>query len=104
MSERLKIARSTPDAVESQILRSQAQHSRAKLAIFQDVMIDMEHIDSYIKVRKTKTGTLVKVMIGGKTTSFAGKYESLEKTKERALQFIRSIQSSATLPNCSGTP
>ena len=104
MSERLKIARSTPDAVESQILRSQAQHSRAKLAIFKDVTIDMEHIDSYIKVRKTKNGTLVKVMIGGKTTSFAGKYESLENTKERALQFIRSIQSSATLPNCSGTP
>jgi hypothetical protein len=37
-------------------------------------------------------------------TSFTGKYETIEKIKERAIQFIKSINTSATLPNCSGTP
>ncbi len=75
-----------------------------KMNKFMGLQLD-EPFDKYIKIRKAKDGSnYIKVIVGKKTTSFTGKYETIEVLKQKALQFLESIQSSATLPNCSGNP
>ena len=55
--------------------------------------------------RDGKNGsTFIKIKIGDKTTTIVGKYNTLEELKQKAIEFIISINHSATLPNCSGTP
>lgn len=86
-------------------IRSQKQHTAPKLAKFIGVKIDLNNIDRYLKIRNAKDGSkFIKIIIEGKSTSFTGKYQSLEELKEKATEFIKSIYNSATLPNCSGTP
>ena len=95
----------TPDARKEQMLRSQKQHYNAKAARFKDVSINMDNLDQYIRIRQAKDGSkFIKIIIGKIATSFTGKYETLEELKERAIKFIKTINYSATLPNCSGNP
>jgi hypothetical protein len=76
-----------------------------KLSTFNGVKIDMDHIESYIRVRNKKDGShFIKIVIGNINTQFNGKYETIETLKNKAFEFIKSIHSSATLPNCSGNP
>lgn len=85
--------------------RTQQQHLKSKIESFRDVEIDMTFPEKYIHIRNKKDGTqFVKVIVGKKTTSFVGKYQSIEELKQKAIQFLLSIHSSATLPNCSGKP
>jgi len=105
MTESLKAVMGTPEARKEQMLRSQKQHCNAKAARFKDVSIDMDNLDQYIRVRSAKDGSkFIKVIIGKIATSFTGKYETLEELKEKAIEFIKTINHSATLPNCSGNP
>ena len=105
MTESLKQVMGTPEAKKEQMLRSQKQHTAPKLAKFTGVKIDLNNIDRYLKIRNAKDGSkFIKIIIEGKSTSFTGKYQSLEELKEKATEFIKSIYNSATLPNCSGTP
>lgn len=92
MTKSLKEVMGTPEARKKQMLRSQKQHSVNKLAKFKGANIDLQNIDQYIKIRNGKDGSkFIKIIIGDKTTSFTGKYESFEHLKEKAIQFIKSI-------------
>ena len=104
MTESLKQVMGTPEARKEQMQRSQKQHYDAKLSKFKDVTIDSENIEQYLKIRKSNGSTFIKIVIGDKTTTIVGKYNTLEELKEKAYEFIKSINTSATLPNCSGTP
>lgn len=105
MSERLKELMGTQEAREEQMKRSQKQHSTMKLSLFRDVVVDMNNLDQYLRVRNNKDGSkFVKLVIGDKRTSFTGKYETIDELKEKAIEFIKTINQSATLPNCSGNP
>ena len=84
--------------------RSQKQHSTVKLSKFKGVVVDMDNMEQYLRVRNSKDGSkFIKLVIGDKTTSFTGKYETLDEIKKKAIEFIKTIYS-ATLPNCSGNP
>ena len=104
MTESLKQVMGTPEARKEQMLRSQQQHYASKLSRFKGVIIDEENIEQYLKIRKSNGSTFIRIKIGDKTTSIVGKYETLDKLKQKAVEFIQSINASATLPNCSGTP
>jgi group I intron endonuclease len=104
MTESLKQVMGTSEARKEQMQRSQKQHYDAKLSRFKDVTIDAENIEQYLKIRKSNGSTFIKIVIGDKTTTIVGKYNTLEELKEKAYEFIKSINTSATLPNCSGTP
>ena len=105
MTERLKEVMGTPEARAEQMQRSQQQHSAMKIKKFKGVVVDMNDIDQYIRVINKKDGTqFIRLVIGDHTTQFTGKYEGIERLKQKAIEFIKSIKSSATHPNCSGTP
>jgi group I intron endonuclease len=104
MTERLKEVMGTQEAREEQMKRSQKQHSTVKLSKFKGVVVDMDNMEQYLRVRNSKDGSkFIKLVIGDKTTSFTGKYETLDEIKKKAIEFIKTIYS-ATLPNCSGNP
>jgi hypothetical protein len=87
-----------------QMIRSQKQHSDNKLKKFTGINIDKNNIEQYIQIRNNKDGTkFIKIKVGNITTSFTGKYETLDTLKLRAINFLNSVNS-ATLPNCSGNP
>jgi Putative endonuclease segE, GIY-YIG domain len=105
MSNSLKQIMNTPQIRQELMLRTQKQHSESKIANFKNVNIDLDKIEQYIKIRNKKDGSkFIKIIVGNKQTSFVGKFNTLEELKERAIQFLKSINSFATLPNCSGNP
>jgi len=104
MTESLKQVMGTPEARKEQMLRSQKQHADRKLSTFKDIVIDEENIEQYLKIRKSKGSTFIQIKIGDKKTTIVGKYNTLDELQEKAKEFIKSINNSATLPNCSGTP
>jgi hypothetical protein len=105
MSQRLKELMGTDEARLDQMKRSQKQHSENKLRKFNGMAIDSNNLDKYISViNSDKHSQYIRVSIAGKRTTFVGKYETIEQLKEKAIMFLKSINSSATLPNCSGNP
>lgn len=103
MTESLKQVMGTPEARLEQMKRSQKQHSKKKLEKFKGVIFDTDNIDQYIKIRKSKDETkYIKVCFEGISTIFVGKYEPLEELRKKAIEFIKLVNLSATLPNCSG--
>jgi hypothetical protein len=105
MTERLKEVMGTPEARQEQMRRSQKQHSIIKLSKFKGVIVDIDNIEQYLHIRNNKDGSqFIKLVIGNKTTSFTGKYETLQELKQKAIEFTKKINQSATLPNCSGNP
>ncbi|NBP57522.1 hypothetical protein EBU71_13500 [bacterium] len=105
MSNSLKQIMNTPQIRQELMLRTQKQHSESKIANFKNVNIDLDKIEQYIKIRNKKDGSkFIKVIVGNKQTSFVGKFNTLEELKERAIQFLKLVNSFATLPNCSGNP
>jgi hypothetical protein len=105
MTESLKRVMGTAEARREQMLRSQNQHSTTKLPNFKGIIVDINNLEQYIRIINKKDGSkYIRIIIGKKRTSFVGKYETIEQLKERAIQFLKSINDSATLPNCSGNP
>jgi hypothetical protein len=105
MSESLKVIMGTEDARKGQMQRSQDQHQHMKLSKFKGIPIDMNHLDQYIRIRNRKDGSqFIKLVIGKHITQFNGKYETIDELKQKAIEFIKQIKDSATLPNCSGNP
>ena len=105
MTESLKRVMGTPEARKEQMLRSQQQHSSNKLPSFAGLTVDINNLEQYIRTINKKDGSkYIRIVVGDKRTSFVGKYETFEELKQRAIQFLQSINQSATLPNCSGNP
>ena len=104
MTESLKKIFGTSEARKEQMLRSQAQHNKCKLDNFKGIIVDMDHLDQYIKVINKNDGSkFIRVRVNGSTPSFVGKYETIEELRDKAINFLKSVNS-ATLPNCSGNP
>jgi len=105
MTESLKKVFGTQEARHELMLKTQAQHHNNKLEKFKGVDVDLNNLDQYISIINKKDGSkFIRVTIQNKSTSFVGKYETIEQIRERAINFIKSVKNSATLPNCSGTP
>lgn len=104
MTNSLKMVFGTSEARREQMLRSQKQHSNNKLIKFKNANVDMTNLEQYIRIRNKKDGSkFIKIIIGDISTQFNGKYETIEELKEKAIDFLKSVNS-ATLPNCSGNP
>ncbi len=105
MSISLKAALADKDTRKQQMERTQRQHADAKYELFREVKFDMTNLEQYIRTKTSKvSGKFVVVKVGNIKTSFTGKYESFETLKTRAIEFIKQVNLSATLPNCSGNP
>ena len=105
MSEQLKIVMGTPEARKEQMQRSQNQHRSIKLSKFKNITFEMSNPEKYLRVIHKKDGTqFIRLVIEGITTQFTGKYESIEELTKKAMEFMKSVNLSATLPNCSGNP
>lgn len=98
MSDRSKERGLTEEEKLKRMVNVQQQHMAQKVQRFKDVQIDKTDLDKYI--HKRAKGILVSV--DGKTARFVGKYESEEALKQKAKEFLLSLE--ATLPNCSGNP
>jgi hypothetical protein len=87
------------------MIRSQKQHSDKKINKFKNINLDLNNLNQYIRIRNKKDGSkFIKVIVGNISTQFNGKYETLEELKNKAIEFLQSVNNSATLPNCSGNP
>ena len=98
MSDRSKERGLTDEEKVVRMENVQHQHTAQKIDRFKGVQIDKADLDQYI--HKRAKGYLVSV--NGKQARFVGKYESEEALKQKAKEFLLSLE--ATLPNCSGNP
>lgn len=94
MSQRAKDL-SNDDLRTSRSEHAKSHHLMRRMAKFKDCKIDVENMDSYIRV----VGRGVIVEIDNNQTEFTSKKETFDQTKERAKQFIRELHY-ATLSNC----
>uniref|UniRef100_A0A6C0KKY4 GIY-YIG domain-containing protein n=1 Tax=viral metagenome TaxID=1070528 RepID=A0A6C0KKY4_9ZZZZ len=100
MTESLKKVMGTPEARKEQMLRTQKQHSTNKLPNFTGLTVDVCNLEQYMRTINKKDGSkYIRIVVEDKRTSFVGKYETFDQLKERAIQFLKSIHESATLPN-----
>lgn len=105
MSKSLKEIFGTEEMRTEQMKRTQTQHYKNKLQSFVGVEFDLDNPDKYLRIRTNKNNnTFIKLIVGNKQTSFVGKYEPIEELKNKAIEFMKEVNNSATLPNCSGNP
>ena len=98
ISVRLKERGLTDEEKMERMENVQRQHMAQKTDRFKGIQVDKSDLEQYI--HKRSNGYLVSV--DGKKTRFVGKYESEEALKQKAKEFLLSLE--ATLPNCSGNP
>lgn len=103
ISSQLKKAFGKDDVRKYIMTRTQQQHQAQKMNRFIGKNIDLNNLDQYIYVRSAKGVPFLRIIVDGMETSFVGKYESMEKLRERAKEFLRQVHA-ATLSNCSGNP
>lgn len=98
MSARVQERGFTEEEKQHRMISAQSQHQAQKVERFKDIKVDHANVDQYIRVRKN----CVVVIVDGVRAQFVGKYESEEDLKQKAKEFLLSLE--ATLPNCSGNP
>jgi len=95
ISERLKSFYNNKEHCAKRMNQIQKQHLTKKYECFKNVVIVDEDIDKYIRVIKNNTinTEYVVIIINNKRiTSFVGKYEPINKIKDRAKQFILNLK------------
>lgn len=100
MSERSKAYSDQPEVRAARTTSAAQQHAMQKVARFAGVSIDAADMDKYIFTK----GVRVFVRIGDCEASFVVKGATQEENKIRAKEFLLSLTTTATLPNCSGNP
>jgi group I intron endonuclease len=92
ISSRLKQSM-TDNIRENRMYLTQHQHLNTKFDKFKETKIDESDIEKYIQVVSNNRDNYKYIRVGiDKTrTTFVGKYETLEQTKQRAIEFIQSI-------------
>ena len=67
---------------------TQQQHLAKKFEMFNDVAVNCDDIEKYMRIRKNhKNNTeFVNVIIDKKQVSFVGKYETIDDLKNRAIK------------------
>lgn len=100
MSKSLKAAFGNQEVKEKLMTRAQQQHFHKKLETFSCVAIDPDNLEQYLHIHNSKIcGQFIRVRVGDKSVSFVGKHETTEKIKQRAVEFLKQVKQSATLPN-----
>jgi group I intron endonuclease len=94
ISERLIEAKKSDEHRSLMMKATQNQHLSSKFEMFRNVTVDLSKIDSYIVPRRNNVldYDFVVVRIDKVRTSFIGKLESIERTKERAKEFVRELK------------
>ena len=62
-----------------------------KLELFKNVEIDINNIQSYIKTKSKDDGVISYVKIGDVKTSFYSKFENIEQSNLRAVNFLKNV-------------
>lgn len=90
ISKRLTEYNNNHDVKIKSMIKTQKQHYDKKLETFKNCKINDDDIDQYIRIVKNnkENYSYVVIRIDNKMTSFVGKYEDIEKTKQRARMFI----------------
>ncbi len=100
MSKSLKATFGNQVVKEMLMTRAQQQHLSKKLDLFNGVAINSDNFEQYIFTRRSKiSGEYIRVRVGDKSVNFIGKHESIEILKTRAIEFLKQVKQSATLPN-----
>jgi hypothetical protein len=97
ISKRSKETSNTDEQIKIRSNNAKQQHMKRKLDKFRSSIIDPLNIEKYITIRKS----CVIVRVDESVVRFAGKHETREQLKDRAVEFLNIL---ATLPNCSGNP
>lgn len=90
ISEGIKNALKEDGRLTKMMKLVQNQHFEKKFDILKGVEIDPNNLAQYIQIltnRKNNT-QYIQLTFGKKRVSFVGKHESIENTKERAIQFL----------------
>jgi group I intron endonuclease len=93
ISDRLKESKSDPEHRNMMMIHAQKQHLSKKFEVFRNVTICESDIDKYIHVIRNNRleYEYIRVKIDGNRTNFIGKYETTDKLKERAREFIKEL-------------
>lgn len=93
MSKSLKTALNNEETKLKRMQYAHKQHELVKFEKFKYATIDASNIEKYIYIRTNhvKNYDFIKINIGGVVTTFVSKYEPIEKVKERAIEFIKSL-------------
>jgi hypothetical protein len=72
---------------------TQDQHQQQKYNKFKDVQIDESNIEKYIHITNNIKNNYqyIKININGVKTTFVGKHETINETKNRAIDFIKNL-------------
>jgi hypothetical protein len=74
---------------------TQDQHQEQKYNKFKDVQIDESNIEKYIHITNNNNNKnnyqYIKININGVKTTFVGKHETINETKNRAMDFIKNL-------------
>jgi len=97
MSIRSKEFSNNINQVELRSTNAKHQHLQNKINKMKNVNINPLNLNNYIIERKS----CVLVRIESSVVRFAGKHETQEQLRKRAVEFLNIL---ATLPNCSGNP
>jgi hypothetical protein len=93
ISDKIKIALNTETHLNKMMKLVQNQHLEKKFEIMKGVEFDQCNLDQYISILNNKNGSkYIQIAFDKKRrVSFVGKHESIEHTKERAIQFMREL-------------
>jgi group I intron endonuclease len=93
ISERLKASKNAPGEQNKSMLRAQKQHLSKKFEKFRNVSVCDKDIEQYISIIRNHrlNYDFVRVTIDKIRTTFVGKFETIEQTKERAREFIKEL-------------
>lgn len=70
----------------------QQQHFKNKVKLIQDVNIDKTNLEQYLRLSNSSTnGQYYHVRINKTRIAFISKYETLEESKNRAIQFLKNL-------------
>jgi hypothetical protein len=83
----------TDNIRENRMYLTQHQHLNTKFNKFKETKIDESDIEKYIQVVSNNRDNYkyIRVVLNKTRTTFVGKHETLEQTKQRAIEFIQSI-------------
>jgi len=94
ISDGIKLSLNTESRLTQMMKTVQDQHFEKKFELLSGVEIDPNNLDQYISVianNKNNTKYIRIAFDRKKRLSFIGKHESIENTKERAIQFMREL-------------
>jgi hypothetical protein len=94
ISKGIKVALNTENHLNKMMKLVQNQHLEKKFEILRDVELDQDNLDQYISIKTNNKNNTKYIQIAfdrKRRISFVGKHESIEQTKDRALQFMREL-------------